>query len=190
MASGLVSPLLDQETFTVADYEAMPEDGHQYQLIHGTLIMSPSPIWYHQRLQIVIGGLMEVYLMENLLGKVAASPMDVYLGPHVLQPDILFISKEREHITSDRVVRGAPELVVEILSPSNARQDLVVKREIYQEYGVQEIWFVSPNQRAFEIQRREGIGYTAPFLLKDGDILTTPLLPGFSMNVTRVFDRA
>ena len=188
MATLLHSPLLEKRRVTVAEYEAMPEDGHQYQLIHGQLIMSPSPSWDHQGMADEITGQFRDFLRGKSIGKYRSASIDVFLGDHVLQPDVLFVSPEHAARISPQGVRGAPDLVVEVLSPGTTRRDRKVKREIYQEFGVREMWFVSPKTRQIEVHRQAGGVYAAPFTISSGETLTSPLLPGFTLDVAAVFD--
>jgi Uma2 family endonuclease len=190
MAITLENPLVVKENVTVAEYEAMPEDGHQYQLIHGQLIMSPGASWNHQGIELEIAGELRSYLKKNRLGKVRITPLDVFLGPHVLQPDILYVSNENSARVSRKGVTGAPDLVAEILSPSTARQDLKIKRDIYEVFGVRECWFIDPVQNTFQVLRLVDGEFHEAAVLKEGDFLTTPLLPGFSLDVAAVLAEA
>lgn len=174
--------------YTVAEYEAMPEDGHQYQLIHGQLIMSPSPNWLHQGIIVELSGQIRSFIRGKKIGKLRVAPMDVFLGPHVVQPDVLFVSEKNSSRISMQGVRGAPDLVVEVLSPGTTRLDKKVKRNIYQKYGVREIWFVHPKLKKFEVIRQEGDTYTAAVVIPYGEVLTTPVLSGFSLDIAAVFD--
>ncbi len=174
---------------TVQDYIDYPDDGNRYELIDGELVMAPSPDFYHQRPSGRLMGFFQWYLEENPIGEVLHAPFDVYLGNHnALQPDLLYISNENRGIIRGRA-HGAPDLVVEILSPSNFRIDLGKKREIYQQFKVKEIWFIYPNERKLVAERlsADGSQYEPALEFAEDAILTTPLLPGFELAVHRIF---
>ena len=141
-----------KKPFTYQDYLKLPEDGNRYQVINGELVMAPSPLPLHQivsgELFLSIGN----YVKDKKLGMVFSAPLDVVLSEdNVLQPDILFISKERQQIITDKNIAGAPDLVIEILSPATAYYDLFDKKEIYQKFGVKEYWIVDPMRQWMEL---------------------------------------
>jgi len=125
------------------------EEGAPYELLRGRLIMSPSPTSLHQ---MIAGHLYEILLdhAKKSGGLTIPSPLDVILSNDtILQPDALYISEERRHIVKDRV-EGAPDLVVEILSPGTGRRDKTEKLDLYAKYGVAEYWIVDPATQVFE----------------------------------------
>lgn len=137
--------------FTYQDYLLAPEDKH-YELIEGDLMMTPSPIWEHQN---VIGNLFRIlddYVLNRNLGKVVLAPLDVILSDEtVVEPDLLYIAKERLNIVKDGYVRAAPDLVIEVLSPSSKNRDLEIKRKLYGKYGVREYWIVDSDAQTVEV---------------------------------------
>ena len=142
---------VEKKTYTYEDYAQLPE-GAPYQLIDGALVMSPSPTPAHQRilrkLAFALGGFVE----EHDLGEVLFAPMDVYLSNiDTPQPDLLFIAKARLGIIGEKYVDGAPDLVMEILSPSTAYHDLKKKKRLYEASGVKEYWIVDPEAREIEV---------------------------------------
>ena len=138
---------------TVADYKQLGE-GAPYELINGTLVKEPSPTYSHQGLLGEIFNKIWNHLQKNSLGNVLCAPMDVYFDDqNVLQPDIIFISNENKHLIHEDGIHGAPDFIVEILSPSTAYQDLKEKKQIYEEFGVKEYWIVDPKDQ-------EVIGYS------------------------------
>ena len=176
------------------DYLLFPDDGLRHQLIEGEHVVTAAPRGRHQ---LIIGELfVELHAAVRTLGSGVAmlSPMDVILSEHdVLQPDLLYVSAARYHIipSPDDWVRGAPDLVVEVLSPSSRRIDEVRKRQRYEFFGVTELWIVDPPVDRVRIYRRaaESEGFARPVELsaEHGDVLTTPLLPAFAMPLTAVF---
>ena len=122
------------------------------QLINNQLVMSPAPTSQHQRVSRNIFRQLDKHVESNKLGEVFYAPVDVYLDEkNVYQPDILFISNERMEILQDKV-KGAPDLIVEILSPKTGKLDKTNKKDVYEQAGVKEYWIVDPNSK-------EVIGY-------------------------------
>ncbi len=140
---------------TYEDYAKTPE-GERWELIDGELNMSPSPKRAHQRNQVKLGTRMSFFAEEKDLGEVYFD-FDVALSDtDTVRPDLLFVSKERLHIITEDNVRGAPDLVVEIRSPSTARQDWTVKRELYARHGVKEYWLVDPEAATVAVLLLDG----------------------------------
>ncbi len=132
------------EKKTVKDYQQLPE-GAPYQLINGKLIMSPSPNRTHQKLIGEIFRIIANHLKENTNGEVYIAPSDVYLDDeNVVQPDIYFVSNSNLSILTDTGADGAPDMIIELLSPSNAYYDLRAKHQLYEKYGVKEYFIVDP----------------------------------------------
>ncbi len=150
--------------------------------------MSPSPRRDHQNILLNIATDLRQYLRGNALGKLYVAPSDVlFTEDRILNPDLYFVSEEHGDILTDYGASGAPDLVVEILSPSTATLDLGRKREIYAESGVEEFWVVSPKTRTVEIYRLRENPAEPVFVLADTDTLTSALFPGWSLTVADVF---
>ncbi|MGH9260812.1 MAG: Uma2 family endonuclease [Acidimicrobiales bacterium] len=143
-----------ERLFTVDDVRAMPDDGRRYEVIGGELFVTPAPSPRHQT---VLGRLyvaLFTYVERHGLGRVWVAPLDVVLGPMTLvEPDILFVRAARLVVVTERDVAGAPDLAIEVLSPSTVRTDRGRKRALYQEQGVGEYWVVDPEEGAVEIWR-------------------------------------
>ncbi|MEX2093441.1 MAG: Uma2 family endonuclease [Pirellulales bacterium] len=142
------TPLSTLGPYRADDYWNLPE-GEPVELIRGRLIVSPAPNTLHQ----TIVGLLTVLLFgiaRRSGGRALASPVDVVLDDHtILQPDVLYVRRERRGIIQERVV-GPPDLLIEVLSPSNSRRDRVDKLSLYAQYGVAEFWIVDPVERQFD----------------------------------------
>ena len=142
---------------TYDDYAALPDDGQRYELHAGELWVTPSPWTRHQRVSLALSSLLYSHVTARKLGDVLEAPTDCVLSRHtVLQPDILFVARERRSIITERAVEGPPTLVVEILSPSTARIDLGRKRALYAEHGVPWYWIVDPDARTIDALRLAG----------------------------------
>ena len=173
--------------YTYKDYAKTPDDV-RYQLIDGELILSPSPTFYHQRISATIFAELRGWAVSNLAGEVVCAPMDVYLTEtDLVQPDILFISTERMHIVEDRYIRGAPDLVVEILSPSTSGLDLGAKMELYALHGVSHYWIADPDTRTARTLRLEAGDYADVSRFTENEVLTSDDFPGLRINLKDVF---
>ena len=173
---------------TYKDYCATPDD-ERYELLNGDLMMVPAPNRKHQevltRLYLELG----VFTKEHRLGKVYVAPFDVVLSDtDVVQPDLLFISRAREHTLTDDNVRGAPDLVIEILSPSTANRDLGYKHDLYGRHGVLEYWIVDPMAENVAVHRQRDGRLELAETLGRQDTLRTTLLDGLQLKLDDIFE--
>jgi Uma2 family endonuclease len=177
-----------KKKYTVDDY-MMLEEGAPFQLINYDLIMSPSPIPLHQVISRRISQIMSNFLdSKNDNGFLVYAPMDVKLDEgNVLQPDILYITEARKTELVKERVEGAPDLVIEILSPSNAYYDLRQKKDIYEKYGVKEYIIIDPiAQNADLYVLKDGVYYLHQKAQKD-ECLNSVLLQGLSIDLSKLF---
>ena len=173
--------------FTYEDYCNMPED-ERYELIDGELIMVAAPRRVHQGTSRNISTPLDTYAKGNRLGEMYYAPTDVILSnTNVVQPDILFVSRERSHILADEGIRGAPDLVIEILSPSTAQLDRVRKRELYARFRVPEYWQVDIDEYNVLVLTLAADDYETAGLYGLGETLVSRLLPGFRLDVDDIF---
>lgn len=171
---------------TYEDYAETPE-GEKWELIDGELVMAPSPKRAHQRSQMKLGTRLSFHAEEQDLGEVY-SDFDVTLSrTETVRPDLIFISKERLHVITEDNVQGAPDLVVEIRSPSTARQDWTVKRELYARYGVEEYWLVDPEAATVAVLLLDGGELRVAGVYGERDTLTSAVMGGLSIELTDVF---
>ena len=175
-----------KEKSALEAFESLPE-GTPAQLIGGEIIMSPAPTAKHQIVQMNLSALLHNFVLKKRIGTVIASPIDVYFsGEEVYQPDIIFISKSNESIIRENI-DGAPDLVVEILSPSNAYHDLRHKWRIYERYGVKEYWIVDPMAKCIEIlENRAGEFQRISRAFETGEVQSN-LLKGLAVDLGDVF---
>ena len=140
---------------TYEDYCATPDD-QRYELLNGELMRLPTPNMAHQRVLGRLGIRLSQFTQEHGLGELFLAPFDVVLSDtDVAEPDLLFISRAREHTLTDENVRGAPDLVIEILSPSTADRDLGYKHDLYGRHGVLEYWVVDPMTKTVAVHRQQ-----------------------------------
>ncbi|MBI5193295.1 MAG: Uma2 family endonuclease [Nitrospirae bacterium] len=179
--------IIEKKKYTYEDYLKTPED-KRYELIEGELFMTPSPITNHQRISRKIEFLLEKFVTENDCGEIFYAPYDVYFDDeNVLQPDILFITKERLNIIGDKNLQGAPDLVIEILSENNAYRDLIQKKKIYARYGVKEYWIVVPGEKTIDIHILNDKIYQLYKTYGEEDTLESQILKGFKMELKGIF---
>jgi len=177
---------------TIADLEATPDDGNRYELIEGELYVSTSPSFFHQKILVRFLTAFTDYLRSNPIGEITAGVGVIFDDFSGVIPDLVYFSHERrKHILKGERFCGAPEIVVEILSPgaSNQRRDRHVKRTLYSARGVDEYWIVDPDSRTVEIHRKRkegGLEFIAS--LQESDDLTSPLLAGFRVRVATLFE--
>jgi Uma2 family endonuclease len=175
---------------TVENYKLLPETGPRYQLIQGDLYMAPAPNRFHQEISRNLQFELHSYLKRNPIGKLFDAPFDVYLDEtNVFQPDIIIVLNERLGILTEEGAEGAPDLVVEILSPKTRRLDLVNKKQEYARAGVNELWVIDPEPRTIIIHQFALDGVERIRQVDEGDTLSTDLLPGFNLAAETIFER-
>jgi Uma2 family endonuclease len=176
-----------KEVYTYADYALLPESA-PYQLIGGKLVMTLAPTTYHQGISMRLELKLAAFVIEKDLGMVYYAPVDVYLAEtETYQPDIIYISKERLHIIEPAMVKGAPDLVIEILSPSTAYYDMREKFKVYARHGVKEYWIVDPHEQSIEVyQGEEGKFKHVQRVEKEGKAQSA-VLQGFAVEVKDIF---
>ncbi len=174
--------------YTYADYAALPDDGRRYEIIEGELFMSPAPTPDHQEVSGEVEFSLRQHVKKHRLGKVFDAPIDVILDDkNVVQPDILFISRERLEIVGETNIRGAPDLIMEILSPGMAYNDLVTKKDLYAQFGVKEYWLIDPGKRWIEIYTPGEGRYQLHQRAEKTGKACSKLLAGFSIELEEIF---
>lgn len=181
-----------QTRLTAQDYFDLPESDERYELINGELCMAPTPIPEHQIFLYYFTKVFEEFITRHNLGRVIMSPQDVLLADDVvLQPDMMFISNARLSIIKwGQYIQGAPDLVVEVLSPSTTRHDRTVKRELYARHGVREYWIADIVARTIEVHVAQGGEFLPAVVYGEGDVVKSPLLPDLEIDVSGVFESA
>ncbi len=175
--------------YTSQDYLNLAEsEERRYELLDGELYMVPSPIPRHQIIVFHVAKLVDDFVSAHALGQVYLSPLDVVLSPEdVLQPDIMYIAQERLGIVTERNIQGAPDLVIEVLSPATADRDRTLKRTRYARFGVREYWLVDPVSRTIEVLQASRQGFDTVRVYPEGTTVASPLLAGLQLEVDRVF---
>jgi Uma2 family endonuclease len=181
---------VDLKHLTYADYLSLPEMKARYSIIDGELVMDAAPTPEHQTVLQELFVKLDSLMRALRLGRVFLAPLDIVIRRDPLrtrQPDVMFISNARCYIIGRQVIEGGPDLVIEILSPSNTRRELVEKLQDYQRIGVREAWIVSPQAQTIEVlqlsmERIERLG-----LYGLSDTIVSLVLPELHLTVNDIF---
>jgi len=174
---------------TYDDFCALPDDGRRYEILDGDLYMSPAPVTLHQ---IAVGKLYRKlgdFVEDCRLGIVFVAPYDVILGKHdVVEPDLVFVSTARRSIITSKNIQGAPDLLIEVLSPSTADRDTRDKRNIYARCGVPFYWIVDPDRRSVLELQLVGSAYAPVAELTSPATFKPTLFPGLAIELESLWD--
>jgi Uma2 family endonuclease len=174
---------------TFEQFRQLPDDGKRYELVRGEVHLTPSPTTKHQ---IILGRLyasLDEYLSKNPLGRLLFAPLDVRLSADTaLQPDLIYVASAHAAIVQEDYLRGSPDLVVEILSPSTAAHDRATKLPLYAEAGVGEMWIIDPQAKTVEILKLQGNKYLVEAALAGSRALTSTCFPGWELPLPDLFD--
>jgi Uma2 family endonuclease len=176
---------------TYEDYVLLPEDGQRHEIIDGEHYVSPAPFVPHQELLVELTMRLGSFVKAHHLGRFLIAPTDVLLSVHdIVQPDLLFVSTERAGIVELENIKGAPDLVIEILSKGTRRLDERIKLEAYARCGVREYWLFDGFRKGVQVWKREDRGFQQQPSLSAaaGDVLTSPLLPGLELPLAEIFE--
>jgi Uma2 family endonuclease len=173
---------------TYQDYCALPDDGKRYEIIDGDLFVTPSPVTKHQRAARNLLFLIEGYLRNKPLGELLAAPFDVILDDHtIVAPDLVYVRSENRQVLTDKNIQGAPDLVIEILSPSTARMDRVLKLRKFAERGVAHYWIVDPAAETLEAMELAEGTYRMVFASDVKGVFEPSLFPGLRIPIREIF---
>lgn len=173
--------------FTYEDYCLLPE-GQRYEVVDGEPAVTPAPTLFHQQVKGRLKHLLDGVVEAGDLGVVFDAPTDVVLSEFdILQPDIFVVLRERRAILKDQYVAGAPDLIVEVLSPSTEARDRTVKAKRYATFGVREMWLVDPVGKTIEVLINTPEGFRREALYGEADMARSAILPGLEFPVAPVF---
>jgi Uma2 family endonuclease len=177
-----------QGQWTYDDYKRLPNDGWRYEVIEGELLMTAAPSTKHQKTAARLFGSLYHHVQPRGLGEVFFSPIDVILPDLAspVQPDILFVSRERLDIVREDFIEGPPDLIVEILSPSNWLADRREKFRVYALAGVREYWIVDTDARTVEVFMLRGSSYALVGKFGPGETVRSEVVAGFEIGVDEV----
>jgi Uma2 family endonuclease len=178
---------------TYEDYLQFPDDGQRHEIIEGEHCVSPPPLVRHQRILLRLSHLIQGYLDTHPGGEVLFAPVAVLLSEfNIFEPDLLYVSEARLRLLTENNLQGAPDLVVEILSPRTRSRDTHLKRDVYERTGVQEYWIVDPDRNVVDVYRRPrsaGVPdptFAAPMRFGRAQVLDTPLLAGLRLPLDEI----
>lgn len=177
-----------QGEWTYNDYKALPDDGRRYEIVNGVLLLMPSPNRSHQKVALEIASYLRTHVQTAGLGEVYIAPFDVELADDtVFQPDVLVVlNANLDKATEDGVI-GAPDLVVEVISPYSGPHDRITKYEKYARAGIPEYWLANPEKRTVEVMVLEDGTYRSPGIFQGQDTLPSRVVPGFPVQVEQFF---
>ncbi|OUC11898.1 MAG: hypothetical protein B0A82_25540 [Alkalinema sp. CACIAM 70d] len=187
----MTQPTTDRLVWTTADLERLPESSNRYEIVDGELLVTRAPHWGHQNAIVNTVAELRNWSIATNLGKTVPTPGIIFSDTDNVIPDIVWISKSRLDIALDENghLTIAPELIVEVLSAGtqNERRDRETKLKLYTERGVQEYWILDWRIQQIEVYRRQPTTLKLVTTLFATDVLTSPLLPGFTCPVDRLF---
>jgi Uma2 family endonuclease len=181
-----IEPLL-----TVADLDACPEDNNRYELIGGELFVSRAPGIPHQRIVLNLEISLSRYLEDHPIGILVPGAGAIFSDYDAVIPDLAFVRHERwNQVVTGEKFTGPLDLVIEVVSPGaeNRRRDLLVKRQLYGKYGVAEYWVVDGENRLIEVYRLLDDRLESAATFRNGDAITTALLPDLQLAVSAIFN--
>jgi Uma2 family endonuclease len=174
--------------WTYEDYAALPDDGNRYEVIEGELVRALTPEIGHQRCLIDISLITGLHVKKHQLGEILIAPCDVVLDEHnVLQPDLIFIFKDRSKVVTELNLQGAPDLAVEILSPSSLRRDRIQKMRIYARHGVPHLWLLDAQAQTLEEFVLDGSTYRLTSTCGGDEVFRPALFPGLEVPLKEVW---
>lgn len=177
-----------EEVWTYQEYLDLPEDGKRYEILKGRLEMAPAPSTRHQDISRNLEIILWDYVRKHNLGKVYYAPVDVIFDQvNVVQPDLVYISREREEIIKEAGIFGAPDLIIEIQSPSTGHVDAKRKSDIYWRFGVKEYWIVEPMEKKVEVYLLKGGRYNLEGVYTEQDTVECRAIKGLLVPLAEVF---
>jgi len=186
-----VQEIKAQGQWSYEDYLALPDDGRRYEIIEGVLYVSNAPDIDHQYTVAELVGEIRQFVKAQGLGYVLTAPFEVHLSERSrpVQPDVLFIRSDRWPASGAKFFAGAPDLVIEVVSPSSARSDQFVKFDAYERAGVPEYWIVHPRTHAVQVFTLSGGEYAELGEFVAHEVIQSAVLPGLAIVVSALFNR-
>jgi Uma2 family endonuclease len=168
----------------------LPETNRPGELWDGELVLSPGPSCRHQTISHRFHRFLDDWVTAQELGEVFGAPLDMVLAPHqVVQPDVMFVHRDRRHIIQ-RTLEGPADLVAEVLSLGGRTRDRIEKRDLYEQYAVREYWLIDPEAQTVEVLCLEAGRYQLAHRWRPGETAESRLLPGFHLEVDRLIGKS
>jgi Uma2 family endonuclease len=169
------------------EYTLLPDDGNRYEILEGELTMTPAPTTNHQEISKRLEFLLFA-LEQKGIGKVYDAPVDVITDfKTIFQPDLCFVLEENYQIITEENIQGAPDLIIEILSPSTSFKDLGVKKDLYEKYGVKEYWIVDPTAKSIAVYESRKGKFEILLKMKNSGVARSNLLEDFHVELKWLF---
>lgn len=173
---------------TYEDYLSLPNDRNRYQILEGDLAVTPSPNVKHQSVSRNLEFVLFSYVKDYDLGEILDAPIDVVLDDiNIVVPDIVFVSSGRRSIIEDKRIAGAPDLIIEIISPSTVRFDRISKIQIYSRQGVEWYWIVDAENQTLEEYHLDGNAYRIAGVYQGNTIFSPGVFPGLKIDLSQVW---
>lgn len=187
----MTQPTTGQVRWKTSDLELLPDNGNRYEIIDGELLVTRTPHWNHQQTCVRIAAALDAWSESTGRGRTAIAPGIIFTDADNVIPDVVWASHERLAILLDEAghLTAAPELIIEVLSSGaeNERRDRDLKLRLYSARGVQDYWIIDWRAQQIEVYRREKAALGLVATLYVSDELMSPLLPGFTCPLTRLF---
>ncbi len=183
-------PTTTTAKLTYEDLLRLPDDDKRHEIIDGVHYVMSSPVLRHARVVRRLGLSIGNHVDATGRGEAFFVSVDVVLSPYdVVVPDLVFVSEERRHLLQDKNIPGPPDLAAEVLSPSTRHKDRVLKRRLFEREGVLEFWILDSDRNTVRVYRLGPAGYGDGIELSAaaGDVLATPLLPGWNLPLSKLF---
>ncbi len=170
------------------DYLSMPDDRNRYEILEGELAVTPSPTSMHQLVSRNLAFILHCHIKQYRLGDILYAPMDVILSDiSIVQPDLIYITREHLHLITTRGIEGTPDMVIEIISPASKRLDRVGKLQIYAKYGIAWYWLIDPLEKTLEIYMLNHESYSLHGTYSQNDTVKPLLFPGLEFGLGEVW---
>ena len=177
-----------QGEWTYSEYVALTDDGEWYEIVNGVLVMAPAPDIPHQAAAMRFGYFLFAHVELTGLGRVIGAPADVVLSPNnVYQPDVFVVLNAHLDRVQEKRVVGAPDLVIELASPSTVLYDRLTKYEVYARFGVPEYWIAKTASRSVEVLVLENEKYRSLGVFSGRDTLPSRIVPELPVHVDQFF---
>ena len=178
-----------QGEWTYEMYAALPDDGHLYEVVQGVLMMSPDPEIAHQGIIQRISRYLDEQIFSTNRGLVFTGPADVVLASQkVVQPDVLILLENHLDRLKEKRIEGAPDLVVEVISPASLTYDRLVKHNLYEQGGIPEYWLVNPKEQSIEVFVLEMDRYRSLGSFRNEQIVQSRLIPNETIPAVHFFN--
>lgn len=173
---------------TYDDYVDLPNDRNRYEILDGDLFVTPAPSSRHQLVSRNLQFAIHQFAKQHTLGEIFDAPIDLILAATtVVQPDLVFVSRGRQSVVTDRAIEGVPDLVVEILSPATVKTDRTTKARLYARYGIPHYWIVDPDARSLEAYELAGDAYRLAITVTGESTFSPSLFPGLRIPLADVW---